>query len=165
MSSGWADIRRAFLRLDGEAGKGGFSPQGDIGVGYRWTGRQTDKVPRERGGEGDLGREEGIRAQIALAAPTCAWSPGAGRGRCPDGDLVASLVRRQRLGRGARAGSRRAAGGFGRWQQGPPLAFRRRPRRKVQPGGNTLGSPHCFACANNSAYLHGVLVCQEPKIR
>ena len=34
-------------------------------MGYRWTGRQTDKVPRERGGEGDLGREEGIRAQIA----------------------------------------------------------------------------------------------------
>ena len=65
MSSGWADIRRAFLRLDGEGGKGGFSPQGDVGVGYRWTGRQTDKVPRERGEEGGLGREEGTRAQIA----------------------------------------------------------------------------------------------------
>ncbi|XP_055275967.1 translation initiation factor IF-2-like [Moschus berezovskii] len=24
---------------------------------------------------------------------------------------------------------------------------------------------HCFACANDSAYLHGFLVCQEPKIR
>lgn len=34
-------------------------------MGYRWTGRQTDKVPREQGGEGGLGREEGTRAQIA----------------------------------------------------------------------------------------------------
>ncbi|XP_061272331.1 probable G-protein coupled receptor 160 isoform X2 [Bos javanicus] len=59
-----------------------------------------------------------------LAVPTCPWSPGAGRGSCPDGDVVAGLVRRQRLGRRAGAGSRRA-----------------------------------------SAYLHGVLVCQEQKIR
>lgn len=29
---------------------------------YRWVGRQTDKVPRERG-KGGLGREDGTRAQ------------------------------------------------------------------------------------------------------
>lgn len=87
MSSGWADIRRAFLRLDGEAGKGGFSPQGDIGVGYRWTGRQTDKVPRERGGERDLGREEGTRAHIAhpLGDIPCPAESGKTHPVCPGG--------------------------------------------------------------------------------
>lgn len=99
MSSGWADIRRAFLRLDGEAGKGDFSPQGDVGGGYRWTGRQTDKVPREQGGEGGLGREEGTRAQIAhpLGDIPCPAESGKTHPVC--------------LGGGRAAG----AGGVGRW--------------------------------------------------